>query len=697
MQNWTGYKSKSWCSWKEDSKDKTYDRNCWRKVENRWLKVLHENVSTASLDSNRVLSPPRFTKCPRSLRQHRPPAMNAACTSKSQNKKHSRKQFSPWFVNFLEACWLTKQLQKRLRSSSSSFSISLSSSSFFSLMESNSLWFRWSKRSYACRKYTIPTQPHNRDTENLVQALPWVLLSCGFQLLRTIDPTGNTMANWQAEVWSSTRRQGWQDNQTTCRSLPIALFENSTLWFSFSSISCLSHCDREIKNEVTAGISSAKTNRNSGPSQLSIKFARNKQGRNSRGTDLSVHFRPPRDRQTSGAKHARLRPTEKNTRQVYCALKTDGMAQLFFLKMSPLFTWFQYLFTMHRTASSVVWRCSSCSILCLSCSSALRRCSIRSTNFLFWNWRTFMSISSCNKNEFCFLALSIPLRSSDLCDRSSSKSSETKAALYHSEREHTDQCCYRPYLDRFKLCHKFFGWWSAWPRRARRLRRGTSFRCHVHVASEIQTSTIHLEKICVSLFCKKIFNRLASNHWKPTISGWGGPTSTLKFAQKKMKFAPLQQIFEANCGGHQFGSAGAPHRCTGHVSWGFWFESMTSECQKWSLHSESVGTKRSFRANMYLLTRSSVFKHNKKSRKRGFDGTYFVCANRFYWYLSDGVWEKNRTAARFSRRPFLRFAFDWLEKVRTSEFVAVPKLFECACQNERVIWTQLKLFLVWNW
>ena len=50
---------------------------------------------------------------------------------------------------------------------------------------------------------------------------------------------------------------------------------------------------------------------------------------------------------------------------------------------------------MHKTASSVVCLCSSCSILCFSCSSALRLCSIRSTSFLFWNWRTFKSISSC--------------------------------------------------------------------------------------------------------------------------------------------------------------------------------------------------------------------------------------------------------------------------------------------------------------
>lgn len=57
-------------------------------------------------------------------------------------------------------------------------------------------------------------------------------------------------------------------------------------------------------------------------------------------------------------------------------------------------TWFQYLLTIQRTASSVVCLCSNCSILFLSSSSAFRLCSILSCSFLFWNLRTCMSISS---------------------------------------------------------------------------------------------------------------------------------------------------------------------------------------------------------------------------------------------------------------------------------------------------------------
>jgi len=49
---------------------------------------------------------------------------------------------------------------------------------------------------------------------------------------------------------------------------------------------------------------------------------------------------------------------------------------------------------MHSTSSSVVCRCSSCSIRFRRSSSARRRCSIRSDNLRFWNWSTLMSISS---------------------------------------------------------------------------------------------------------------------------------------------------------------------------------------------------------------------------------------------------------------------------------------------------------------
>jgi len=41
-----------------------------------------------------------------------------------------------------------------------------------------------------------------------------------------------------------------------CNSLPIARSENSTRWRSLSSISCLSDCESNVKNAVTAALSS---------------------------------------------------------------------------------------------------------------------------------------------------------------------------------------------------------------------------------------------------------------------------------------------------------------------------------------------------------------------------------------------------------------------------------------------------------
>lgn len=72
-----------------------------------------------------------------------------------------------------------------------------------------------------------------------------------FQHARLVDKTT------RAQLKTNTIQQ--RETENTCRSFPIARFENSTRRLSFSSISCLSHCDSEMRKDVTAGISAGVT------------------------------------------------------------------------------------------------------------------------------------------------------------------------------------------------------------------------------------------------------------------------------------------------------------------------------------------------------------------------------------------------------------------------------------------------------
>jgi len=60
-------------------------------------------------------------------------------------------------------------------------------------------------------------------------------------------------------------------------------------------------------------------------------------------------------------------------------------------------TWVQQRLTISRVVSSVACLFSSFSIFSLNSSSKACLCSRRSQSFLFLNWMTFMSISSCTK------------------------------------------------------------------------------------------------------------------------------------------------------------------------------------------------------------------------------------------------------------------------------------------------------------